>query len=72
MVSEIFARRLYKDHFICIDDLAVATGRKTSLAPGPSQVADVINAVQEQDASTQPRGVVPASGTGRLVALDPS
>ena len=38
LVFEIFRRRLYKDHFLFLDDLAVATGRKACLPPGPSGV----------------------------------
>ncbi len=47
LVFEVFARRLYKDHFIFIDDLAVATGRKACRPPGPSQDADVMNAFSD-------------------------
>ena len=39
LVFEVFARRLYKDHFIFIDNLAVATGRKPCRPPGPSHVS---------------------------------
>ena len=49
LVFEVFARRLYKDHFIFVDDLAVATGRKECLPPGPSHVADVMAALEEKD-----------------------
>ena len=48
LVFEVFARRLYKDHFIFIDDLAVATGRKPCRPPGPSQVADVVGVAREE------------------------
>ena len=37
LVFEVFARRLYKDHFIFIDDLAVATGRKPCRPQGPAR-----------------------------------
>ena len=43
LVFEIFARRLYKDHFIFIDDLAVATGRPKCWPEGASGVADTFN-----------------------------
>ena len=41
----IFCRRLYKEHFLFLDDLAVATGRKSPLPPGPSGAADVVTPV---------------------------
>ena len=59
MVFDVFARRLYKDHFIFINDLAVATGRKACRPPGPSQVADVMNAFcdwQEEDGDEERNG----------------
>ena len=62
LVFEVFARRLYKDHFIFIDDLAVATGRPRCWPAGPSQVADVLNAVQAQ--SRAPIGAPEAPATG--------
>ena len=66
LVFEVFARRLYKDHFICIDDLAVATGRKACRPPGPSQVADVVNAFsderRENGDGERNGGDVPVSG----------
>ena len=34
LVFEVFARRLYKDHFIFVDDLAVATGVRSACRPG--------------------------------------
>ena len=37
----IFSRRLYKEHYLFLDDLAVATGRPPPRAPGPSGAADV-------------------------------
>ena len=63
LVFEIFARRLYKDHFIFIDDLAVATGRKPCRPPGPSQVADVVCTLkcEDSDEGRLPSGAALAS-----------
>ena len=36
LVFIIFGCRLYREHFLFLDDLAVATGRKACLAEGPS------------------------------------
>ena len=55
LVFEIFARRLYKDHFIFIDDLAVATGRPRCWPAGPSGVADVLNAIEPEKADEYER-----------------
>ena len=61
LVFEIFARRLYKDHFIFIDDLAVATGRPKCWPEGASGVADTLNSLRVQGRSggseTEPHGL---------------
>ena len=41
LMFTIFSRRLYKEHFLFLGDLAVATGRKPPRSPGPSGAADV-------------------------------
>ena len=41
LVFTVFGRRLYKDWFLFVDDLSVATGRKPCHAPGPSGAHDV-------------------------------
>ena len=41
LMFTIFGRRLYKEHYLFLDDLAVATGRKAPRAPGPSGAGDV-------------------------------
>ena len=41
LVFTVFARRLYKELFLFVDDLAVATGRPPCHAPGPSGAHDV-------------------------------
>ena len=51
LVFEIFARRLYNDHFIFIDDLAVATGRPKCWPEGASGVADTLNSLRVQGRS---------------------
>ena len=44
----IFSRRLYKEWFLFLDDLTVATGRPSSLPPGvPSGAHDVFAALGE-------------------------
>ena len=41
LVFTVFSRRLYKDWFLFVDDLSVATGRKKCHADGPSGAHDV-------------------------------
>ena len=41
LMFTIFGRRLYKEHFLFLDDLAVATGRKAARPAGPSNAHDV-------------------------------
>ena len=42
LMFTIFSRDLYKQHFLFLDDLAVATGRKPARPPGFSGADDVI------------------------------
>ena len=44
LVFIIFGRRLYRDWFLFLDDLAVATGRRKCLVDGPSCAEDVVEA----------------------------
>ena len=41
LVFTVFQRRLYKDWFLFVDDLSVATGRKKSHGEGPSGAHDI-------------------------------
>ena len=41
LVFTVFSRRLYKDWFLFVDDLSVATGRKKCHKDGPSAATDV-------------------------------
>ena len=41
----MFARRLYREWFLFLDDLSVATGRTASAPVGPSNAEDVVGAV---------------------------
>ena len=43
LVFIIFARRLYKEWFLFLDDMSVATGRPPPHGPGPSGAHDVVN-----------------------------
>jgi hypothetical protein len=56
LVFIIFGRRLYREWFLFLDDLSVATGRANCLPPGPSGAADVV------DGFASLRGRLPAMG----------
>jgi hypothetical protein len=43
LVFIIFGRRLYREWFLFLDDLSVATGRAKCLPPGPSGAEDVVD-----------------------------
>ena len=47
LVFVIFSRRLYKEWFLFLDDLACATGRPAPHPPGPSGAHDVVTRVNE-------------------------
>ena len=47
LVFTVFNRRLYKDWFLFVDDLSVATGRKTCHGDGPSGAHDVSSVHRE-------------------------
>ena len=51
----MFARRLYREWFLFLDVLSVATGRKSALPPGPSGAHDVVSSL----GSGRARGAVP-------------
>ena len=44
LVFTVFARRLYKEWFLFLDDLSVATGRTDTVAERPSEAEDVVGA----------------------------
>ena len=41
LVFNCFSRRLYREWYLFLDDLSVATGRKAARREGPSGAADV-------------------------------
>ena len=41
LVFNVFSRRLYREWYLFLDDLSVATGGKPARAPGPSGAHDV-------------------------------
>ena len=41
LVFNCFGRRLYREWYLFLDDLSVATGRKRARVDGPSNAADV-------------------------------
>ena len=47
LVFICFSRRLYREWFLFLDDLSVATGRKPPMPPGPSGADDVLNVLPE-------------------------
>jgi len=47
LVFTVFQRRLYKDWFLFVDDLSVATGRKKCHGGGPSGAHDVVERVND-------------------------
>ena len=56
LVFTVFGRRLYKDWFLFVDDLSVATGRPKCHGEGPSGAHDVISNIREETEGE--RGVV--------------
>ena len=51
LVFIVFSRRLYRERFLFLDDLCVATGRKPATPPGPSGAEDVWGKLDEIAAS---------------------
>ncbi len=47
LVFTVFARRLYKEWFLFLDDLACATGREAPHPPGTSGAHDVLTQISE-------------------------
>ena len=65
LVSIIFARRLYREWYLFLDDLAVATGRPSSLPLGPSGADDVIGTLRGATYGERAvAGFTRASGSG--------
>ena len=48
LVFTVFDRRLYKDWYLFVDDLSVATGRKPCHPPGPSGAHDVVTSLRAE------------------------
>ena len=48
MVFVAFRRRLYREWFLFLNDLSVATGRPPCLPPGLSGAEDVVETLQEK------------------------
>ena len=67
LVFIVFSRRLYKEWFLFLDDLSVATGRPAPHGPGPSGAHDVVT---KCFASTEQMRA--AKGRGRSDSSDPS
>ena len=64
----IFSRGLYKEWWLFLDDLTVATGRPSSIAEGPSGVQDVVCALRE--GGSQSRTLSPLAEEGRREIID--
>ena len=67
LVFTVFSRRLYKDWYLFVDDLSVATGRKQCHAPGPTGAHDVSCNFREK--TVMEKG---AMGLGRSAPSDHS
>ena len=67
LVFIVFSRRLYKEWFLFLDDLSVATGRPAPHPPGPSDAHDVVTAIIEQSEKMRA-----AKGAGPIASSDPS
>jgi hypothetical protein len=68
LVFTVFSRRLYKDWYLFVDDLSVATGRKQCHPPGPSGAHDVVTMMTR----SRTEGERNADGLGRAASSDPS
>ena len=71
LVFIVFSRRLYREWFLFLDDLTVATGRPGCLQPGPSGVHDVLSVLRTptsgEDAAagkTKKSGAARGGGSG--------
>ena len=42
LVFNVFSRRLYREWYLFLDDLSIATGRKLARREGPSHAEDVV------------------------------
>ena len=47
LVFNVFARRLYREWYLFLDDLSVATGRSSPQLDAPSNAADVWGCLSE-------------------------
>jgi len=68
LVFTVFSRRLYRDWYLFVDDLSVATGRRPCHPPGPSGAHDVVTMVGRP----RTEGERNAAGLGRAASSDPS
>ena len=64
LVFNVFARRLYREWYLFLDDLSVATGRETGDPDKPSGAADVWGCLDEAAASSVPQAAHPSGGCG--------
>ena len=62
LVFTVFSRRLYKDWFLFVDDLSVATGQKKCHKDGPSEAHDVSWTLREETEGE--KGVAARNTTG--------
>ena len=67
LVFIVFTRRLYREWFLFLDDLSVATGRPSPLPEGPSGAHDVVTKLVERAEK-----LLAAKGLGRAASSDPS
>ena len=67
LVFIVFSRRLYKEWFLFLDDLSVATGRPAQHPPGPSGAHDVVTRTVEVTEKMSA-----AKGLGVAASSDPS
>ena len=64
LMFTIFSRGLYKEWWLFLDDLTVATGTPSSLAEGPSGVQDVVCVLRERGAGPVLGRMNPYGGEG--------
>ena len=64
LVFNVFARRLYREWYLFLDGLSVATGRETGDPDKPSGAADVWGCLDEVAAKSLPWAIHPSSRCG--------
>ena len=70
LVFTVFSRRLYKEWFLFLDDLSVATGRPPPHPPGPSGAHDVVCASSEPKEPAKARKSLNGSKHGKAYRSD--